>query len=69
MEMLHRQEHGSSGNKLQCLLSGYLSTSAVTPECDSNKFNCDDGTCIALNALCDSFEDCDNGSDEHNCCE
>ncbi|XP_029644139.1 very low-density lipoprotein receptor isoform X1 [Octopus sinensis] len=42
-------------------------TSAVTPECDSNKFNCDDGTCIALNALCDSFEDCDNGSDEHNC--
>lgn len=33
-------------------------------ECSYSHFKCKNGSCIPLNFLCDSYKDCDDGSDE-----
>lgn len=36
-------------------------------DCHPDKFTCSDGSCIALNAKCNSIIDCVDGSDEADC--
>lgn len=37
--------------------------------CAPNQFSCDDGECIDLAWKCDGNSDCEDNSDEHNCCK
>ena len=36
-------------------------------DCHPDKFTCSSGSCIPLNAKCDSIVDCADGSDESDC--
>lgn len=38
-----------------------------TTSCKILQFQCTEGLCIDMNALCDSFRDCAGGEDELNC--
>ncbi|BFZ02787.1 hypothetical protein BsWGS_05826 [Bradybaena similaris] len=39
----------------------------VLDQCESNEFKCSEGTCISTEEVCDTFPDCNDGSDEENC--
>lgn len=40
----------------------------VAGSCLPSQFRCDDGTCIAAHWKCDSYKDCEDGSDEPSEC-
>ena len=35
--------------------------------CEEGRFQCDNGICVYIGGLCDGYEACADGSDEHNC--
>ena len=36
-------------------------------ECSNSQYQCNDGTCIDMHYICDSYPDCKDKSDETNC--
>ena len=36
-------------------------------QCQVDEYQCNDGLCVELSALCDRFPDCLGGEDEENC--
>ena len=50
-------QHGGNPYTISLSLNG----------CDDEEFNCDDGTCIALQKKCDGYQDCGDSSDETTC--
>lgn len=41
----------------------------MSAECPSDQFRCDSGQCIDSRRKCDGRPDCDDASDEDNCCQ
>lgn len=39
----------------------------INLECEPNEFACDGSRCIPKSKQCDYVEDCDDGTDEHDC--
>ena len=46
-----------------CTVAGWCA------ECPTGQFRCDSGQCVDGRRKCDGQPDCDDASDEHNCCQ
>ena len=51
-----------------CVAGNKPSTISYTlPGCGDEQFECSDSSCIDMNIVCDGYDDCSHGEDEHDC--